>query len=134
MEFYASHVPRLLHAAMRQAALLPFCTRVAGSAEGRVLEIRLGSGLNLSLYGPSASEVVGVDPSPALLSRLATLPAGAGRRSRSSKARRPAASFGVRCVTSPATACSPAYGDECGEASAAPGTMRRITPSCFTNP
>lgn len=77
MEFYASHVPRLLHAAMRQAALLPFRTRVAGSAERRVLEIRLGSGLNLSLYGPSASEVVGVDPSPALLSRARD---AAGRR------------------------------------------------------
>lgn len=70
MGFYSSHVlPCLLHAAMRQAVLLPFRTRVAGSAEGRVLEIGIGSGLNLPLYGPNVSEVVGVDPSPALLSR-----------------------------------------------------------------
>jgi len=68
--FYARHIlPRLLHAAMRQEVLLPFRTRVAGAAGGRVLEIGIGSGLNLPLYGPDVSEVVGVDPSPALLSR-----------------------------------------------------------------
>lgn len=77
MGFYARHVlPCLLHAAMRQAVLLPFRTRVAGAAEGRVLEIGIGSGLNLPLYGPNVSEVVGVDPSPALLSRAR---AAAGR-------------------------------------------------------
>ena len=70
MGFYASHVlPCLLHAAMRQPVLLPFRTRVAGSAKGRVLEIGIGSGRNLPLYGPNVSEVVGIDPSPALLSR-----------------------------------------------------------------
>ncbi len=70
MGFYGRHVlPCLLHAAMRQEVLLPFRTRVAGAAEGRVLEIGIGSGLNLPLYGPDVSEVVGVDPSPALLSR-----------------------------------------------------------------
>jgi len=68
--FYASHVlPSLLHAAMRQEVLLPFRTRIAGAAEGRVLKIGIGSGLNLPLYGPDVSEVVGVDPSPALLAR-----------------------------------------------------------------
>lgn len=70
MGFYARRVlPCLLHAAMRQEVLLPFRTRVAGAAEGRVLEIGIGSGLNLALYGFGVSEVVGVDPSPALLSR-----------------------------------------------------------------
>jgi len=49
--------------------LLPFRTRIAAAAEGRVLEIGIGSGLNLPLYGSDVSEVVGVDPSPALLSR-----------------------------------------------------------------
>ena len=72
MGFYARHVlPCLLHAAMRQEVLLPFRTRVAGAAEGRVLEIGIGSGLNLPLYGAHVSEVVGVDPSPELLSRAA---------------------------------------------------------------
>jgi ubiquinone/menaquinone biosynthesis C-methylase UbiE len=68
--FYARHIlPCLLHVAMRQEVLLPFRTRIAGAAEGRVLEIGIGSGLNLPLYGPNVSEVVGVDPSSALLSR-----------------------------------------------------------------
>ncbi len=70
MGLYARHVlPCLLHAAMRQEVLLPFRTRVASAAEGRVLEIGIGSGLNLPLYGAGVSEVVGIDPSPALLSR-----------------------------------------------------------------
>lgn len=70
MGFYARHVlPRLLHAAMRQDVLRPFRARVAGAAEGRVLEIGIGSGLNLALYSPNVSEVVGVDPSSVLLSR-----------------------------------------------------------------
>lgn len=71
MSFYQRHVlPRLLHLAMRQEALLPFRRRVAGAAEGRVLEIGLGSGLNLPLYGPGVRSVIGLEPSPELL-RLA---------------------------------------------------------------
>ena len=70
MGFYARHVlPCLLHAAMRQEVLRPFRVRVAGAAEGRVLEVGIGSGLNLPLYGAAVREVVGVDPSAALLSR-----------------------------------------------------------------
>lgn len=72
MGFYGRHVlPCLLHAAMQQEVLLPYRARVAGAAEGRVLEIGIGSGLNLSLYGAAVTEVVGVDPSRALLSRAA---------------------------------------------------------------
>ena len=71
MGFYARHVlPCLLHAAMRQEVLRPFRVRVAGAAEGRVLEVGIGSGLNLPLYGAAVREVVGVDPSAALLSRV----------------------------------------------------------------
>ncbi len=72
MGLYARHVlPRLLHAAMRQEVLLPFRTRVASAAEGRVLEIGIGSGLNLPLYGAGVADVVGLDPSPALLAKAA---------------------------------------------------------------
>ncbi len=72
MGFYDRHVvPCLVHAAMQQEALLPYRARVAGAAEGRVLEIGIGSGLNLSLYGAAVTDVVGVDPSRALLSRAA---------------------------------------------------------------
>ena len=77
MGFYADRVlPCLLHAAMRQDVLLPFRTRVAGAAEGRVLEIGIGSGLNLPFYGPGVKEVVGIDPSSALLAKAAGAAAG----------------------------------------------------------
>jgi SAM-dependent methyltransferase len=60
-------LPHLLHLVMRQEAMLPFRRRVIGAAEGRVLEIGIGSGLNLPLYGLTVREVIGLDPSPELL-------------------------------------------------------------------
>ena len=78
MGLYARHVlPCLLHAAMRQDVLRPFRARVAGAAEGRVLEIGIGSGLNLPLYGAAVRELVGIDPSAALLGRARRAAAGA---------------------------------------------------------
>ncbi|HEX5326477.1 MAG TPA: class I SAM-dependent methyltransferase [Acetobacteraceae bacterium] len=79
MSFYQRKlVPRLIHLAMRQEALLPFRRRVISAAEGRVLEVGIGSGLNLPLYGPSVRAVVGLEPSPELLrmarERAATAP------------------------------------------------------------
>ena len=71
MGFYARHVlPRMLDFTMRQNVLRPFRERIAGAAEGRVLEIGLGSGLNLPLYGGNVSSVIGLEPSAELL-RLA---------------------------------------------------------------
>jgi ubiquinone/menaquinone biosynthesis C-methylase UbiE len=68
MSIYQTHVlPRLLHLAMRQEALLPFRRRVISAAEGRVLEVGIGSGLNLPLYGPAVCTVIGLEPSPELL-------------------------------------------------------------------
>ncbi len=46
---------------------MPFRKRAAGAAEGRVLEVGIGSGLNLPLYGPSVRHVIGLEPSPELL-------------------------------------------------------------------
>ena len=63
-------LPPLLHLAMRMTVLGPYRERVIGAAEGRVLEIGIGSGLNLPLYGAKVSTVIGVEPSPQLL-RLA---------------------------------------------------------------
>lgn len=71
MSFYRDHVvPRLVDLAMRQKLLRPCRERIVGAAEGRVLEIGVGSGLNLSLYGPAAHSVIAVEPSSKLV-RLA---------------------------------------------------------------
>jgi ubiquinone/menaquinone biosynthesis C-methylase UbiE len=68
MSFYQRRVlPCLVHLAMRQKQLLPFRERVIGEAEGRVLEIGIGSGLNLPLYASAARSVIGLEPSLELL-------------------------------------------------------------------
>ncbi len=68
MSFYARHVlPLLLDTAMKARLATPYRARVAGAAEGRVLELGIGSGLNLAHYGPAVREVIGIDPSPELL-------------------------------------------------------------------
>jgi ubiquinone/menaquinone biosynthesis C-methylase UbiE len=54
---------------MRNKRLRPYRERVAGAAEGRVLDVGIGSGLNLPFYGQRAREVFGLDPSSRLLAR-----------------------------------------------------------------
>lgn len=67
--FYRERIlPYLVHLTMRQATLLPYRRRVVSKAEGVVLEIGFGSGLNLALYSPRATHVIGLDPSAKLLS------------------------------------------------------------------
>jgi SAM-dependent methyltransferase len=68
MGFYRDRiVPSLVHLAMRNRNLAPYRGRVVSEATGRVLEVGVGSGLNLPFYGESASHVIGLDPSPKLL-------------------------------------------------------------------
>lgn len=68
MGLYARYiVPRLTHLAMSQEQLRPYRERVIASATGRVLEIGVGSGLNLPLYGGAVEEVIGIDVSPEML-------------------------------------------------------------------
>ena len=67
MSFYSDRVlPHLLNFAMRNKGLGAYRRRLVPAAEGRVLEIGIGSGLNLPFYGPSVREVVGLDPSAPL--------------------------------------------------------------------
>ncbi len=68
MSFYERYLlPPLLNFAMRQKQLQPFRQRVIGQASGEVLEIGIGSGLNLPLYGDAVRSVTGVEPSRELL-------------------------------------------------------------------
>jgi ubiquinone/menaquinone biosynthesis C-methylase UbiE len=59
--------PRVLDLVMRQKQMVPFRRRIGNAASGRVLDVGIGSGLNLPFYGEKASHVCGVDPSSELL-------------------------------------------------------------------
>ena len=69
MSFYEHWVlPPLLDLVMRQHQLGKYRWEVVAGARGRVLEIGVGSGLNLTLYEQQVEVVFGLDPSERLLS------------------------------------------------------------------
>lgn len=68
MGLYSDYIlPVLIDLAMRSKQLRPYRERVAGAAEGRILDVGIGSGLNLPFYGPGFEQVIGLDPSSSLL-------------------------------------------------------------------
>ncbi len=65
--YQRSIVPWLVHLSMRNERFAPYRGRVVSAAAGRVLEIGIGSGLNLPFYRDVVNEVLGVEPSAKLL-------------------------------------------------------------------
>jgi ubiquinone/menaquinone biosynthesis C-methylase UbiE len=64
-------LPRLLDLAMRNRLLDQYRQRTIETARGLVLEVGVGSGVNLRFYSRAVDRVCGIDPSPELL-RLAS--------------------------------------------------------------
>jgi ubiquinone/menaquinone biosynthesis C-methylase UbiE len=68
MGFYRDQIlPWLINVSMRQRNLIAYRSRIVSAAEGRVLEIGIGSGLNLPFYSSNVQQVIGLEPSPKLL-------------------------------------------------------------------
>lgn len=69
-------LPRLTDFAMRNKEATRYRSQLVPRAGGAVLEIGVGSGLNLPFYGPGVERLVALDPSEELL-RMARKKAGA---------------------------------------------------------
>ncbi|WP_237066960.1 class I SAM-dependent methyltransferase [Microbulbifer guangxiensis] len=80
MGFYSEHcLPRLLDFACGMGPIEAQRRLVVPAARGRVLEVGMGSGLNLPFYDPDRVELVwGLEPSAGMRARAAKRVAGAG--------------------------------------------------------
>ena len=68
MGFYSRFVlPQIINLAMKSKEATRHRAQAVPAARGRVLEIGIGSGLNLPFYGGDVETVFGLDPSPELL-------------------------------------------------------------------
>ena len=74
-------LPWLVEKACRSTAIRAARERWVPQAAGEVLEVGVGSGLNLAFYDPArVHAVVGIDPSPELLARAGRTVASANAR------------------------------------------------------
>lgn len=80
MNFYETHIlPHILNFAMKQPDMKKRRERLIPQAEGRVLEIGVGSGHNLPFYSDRASELIAIEPSPKLREMTQRAAKDAGR-------------------------------------------------------
>lgn len=116
-------LPRLLDRAMRNEELVDYRRRIVAAAQGWVLEVGIGSGLNLPFYGPGVMEIIGLDPSVPLIG-MASRRAEANDRRVSflagSAEAIPLDTGSVDTVVTTWTMCS------IPDAGAAPAEMRRV--------
>jgi len=124
MSFYRDIVlPKLCDLAMRNRRLVPYRRRVTAAAEGRVLEIGMGSGLNLPFYSAAVREVLGLEPAPRLVAmarRAAGATAGSVSLIEGSAEAIPLAGGSIDTVVTTWTLCT------IPEAATALGEMRRV--------
>lgn len=116
-------LPPLCHFAMRNHRLRPYRERVVGAAEGRVLEVGAGSGLNFAHYPRAAREVFALEPDAKLLGFAARAPRGHDLSVRFIKASAEAIPLergSVDCVVTTWTLCT------IPDAVRALGEMRRV--------
>lgn len=70
--FYERKIlPRLIDLACSQPPMTALRGQYVSRAHGRVLEVGIGSGLNLPHYGPTVTSITGVDPAAELTSKAA---------------------------------------------------------------
>jgi len=102
-------VPPILDLVMRQRPLRKYRREVVAEANGRVLEVGVGSGLNFPLYDKRVEIVFGIDPSPRLLAIARQRAVGAGVRAqllRGSASAIPLANHTIDSVVMTWTLCS----------------------------
>ena len=65
MSFYQRFVvPPMIALVMKTREATRYRKKIVPEVHGRVLEIGIGSGLNLPFYSDAVSAVVGIEPSP----------------------------------------------------------------------
>jgi ubiquinone/menaquinone biosynthesis C-methylase UbiE len=109
--FYAKYVlPRIIDLGMRNKETARLRAEWVPQARGEVLEVGIGSGLNLPFYSPNVQRVYGVDPSTELQEmarkRAEAAPVKVEFLSQSAEERIPLASASIDTVVVTWTLCS----------------------------